>query len=402
MRLSTIIFIFIISAGLISVCFAQETAGSPQPQQAAPKTSEVNEANVPAFPYIAQITDDNVNIRSGPGTNYYICGKLGKTDAVRVVGSQFSWSCIVPPVGSFSWISKQYVSVDPNDPNKGVVDGEAVRVYAGAEGLKPIHSTTLQLKLNRGDKVVVMSREEGDYYKIVPPSGAYLWISTQYIRPLESIVKVHPVAPGKTEPAATSPVTAPVSAPTVTTPGSVETEKLQEYYALKKRFEDERAKPAEQQNYAELKKAFADIAGNKDAGKAARYAEFAIKQIESCEMALATKKEVPQQDAKLQQIKEQIDKAYAARLAEAPDMGRFAVIGLLKTSNIYGPAAEIKRYRITDDNGKIICYAVPTDAAAKTDLSGFVGKKVGLVGTIEANPQTQGAVVRFTEIAEVK
>ena len=172
MRLSTIIFIFIISAGLISVCFAQETAGSPQPQQAAPKTSEVNEANVPAFPYIAQITDDNVNIRSGPGTNYYICGKLGKTDAVRVVGSQFSWSCIVPPVGSFSWISKQYVSVDPNDPNKGVVDGEAVRVYAGAEGLKPIHSTTLQLKLNRGDKVVVMSREEGDYSKIVPPSGA--------------------------------------------------------------------------------------------------------------------------------------------------------------------------------------------------------------------------------------
>jgi hypothetical protein len=193
-----------------------------------------------------------------------------------------------------------------------------------------------------------------------------------------------------------------VSAPTVTTPGSVETEKLQEYYALKKRFEDERAKPAEQQNYAELKKAFADIAGNKDAGKAARYAEFTIKQIESCEMALATKKEVPQQDAKLQQIKEQIDKAYAARLAEAPDMGRFAVIGLLKTSNIYGPAAAIKRYRITDDKGKIICYAVPTDAAAKTDLSGFVGKRVGLVGTIEANPQAQGAVVRFTEVAEVK
>jgi hypothetical protein len=78
------------------------------------------------------------------------------------------------------------------------------------------------------------------------------------------------------------------------------------------------------------------------------------------------------------------------------------VIGLLKTSNIYGPAAEIKRYRITDEKGKIICYAVPTDAAAKMELSGFVGKKVGLVGTIEANPQAQGAVVRFTEVAEVK
>jgi uncharacterized protein YgiM (DUF1202 family) len=403
MRPSTIILIFIVSAYLISAGFAQESDGSP-PQVAS--ASDANQTNVPAFPYVAQITDDNVNIRSGPGTNYYLCGKLNKTDAVRVVGSQFSWSCIVPPVGSFSWISKQYVNVDANDPNKGVVDGDAVRVYAGAEGLKPIHSTTLQLKLNRGDKVLLLSREEGDYYKIAPPAGAYLWISTQYIRPLESIVKVHPVGPAKTESVATAPVTIPASpnAPpaTIIAGGSIEAEKLKEYYALKKQFEDERAKPAEQQNYADLKKALADIAGNKDVGKAARYAEFTVKQIESCEMALATKKEVPLQDAKLQQIKEQIDKAYAARLAEAPDMGRFAVIGLLKTSNIYGPAAELKRYRITDDKGKAICYAVPTDAAAKMDLSGFVGKKVGLVGTIEANPQTQGAVVRFTEIAEVK
>lgn len=396
MRPSTTILIFVILTSLTSACFSQETAGSPQGASAP----GAGEANTPAFPYVAQITDDNVNIRSGPGTNYYSCSKLNKADAVRVVGSQFSWSCIVPPVGNFSWISKQYVTIDPNDPNKGVVDGDAVRVYAGAEDLKPIRSTTLQLKLNRGDKVVLLGREEGDYYKISPPAGAYLWVSTQYIRPIESIVKVRPS--GTPAAAVTAPGSPNAPPATIAAGGLTEAENLQEYYALKKRFEDERAKPAEQQNYAELKKALAEITGNKAAGKAGRYAEFTIRQIESCEMAIATKKEVPQQDAKLQQIKEQIDKAYAARLMEAPDMGRFAVIGLLKTSNIYGPAAEIKRYRITDDKGKIICYAVPTDAAAKMDLSGFVGKKVGLVGTIEANPQTQGAVVRFTEIAEVK
>ena len=53
---------------------------------------------VRAYPYLAEITGDNVNIRSGPGTNYYRCGKLGAGDRVKVVGSQFSWSRIVPPI----------------------------------------------------------------------------------------------------------------------------------------------------------------------------------------------------------------------------------------------------------------------------------------------------------------
>ena len=71
----------------------------------------------PSFPYIAEITDDNVNIRSGPGTNYYHCGKLNSSDRVTVVASKYSWSHIIPPEGSFSWISKQYVSIDLDTPH---------------------------------------------------------------------------------------------------------------------------------------------------------------------------------------------------------------------------------------------------------------------------------------------
>ena len=62
------------------------------------------------------------------------------------------------------------------------------------------------------------------------------------------------------------------------------------------------------------------------------------------------------------------------------------------------------RYRITDETDKTVCYAVPGESAAKmskAELDGFVGHKVGLVGTIEPHPPTAGALVQFTEIVKL-
>jgi uncharacterized protein YgiM (DUF1202 family) len=397
------LFILICLAGLVAVSFAQEAAAPPE--KPAPAGTE---KTVPSFPHVAEITGDDVNIRSGPGTNYYRCGKLNKADRVKVVGSQFSWSRIVPPAGSFSWISKQYVSIDANNPTVGIVTGSAVRIYAGSEELKPIHSTTVQLKFNRGDKVKLMGEEKGDYYKIAAPAGTYLWVSTQYTKPLGPVSKFPPIVKRpKPKPKAETPAAAPAKAPVkvpVRAPvkSPREAKKLKEYYALTKQIQIEQAKPMAKQNYSTIKKALAKIAGNKEAGRAARYSEFTIKQIERFELALAIAKEVPLQNSRLQQIQEGIDKARTARLAEVPDMGKFAVIGQFQTSHIYGPDVPIKHYRILDDSGKTVCYALPSGSASQTNLSRFAGREVGLVGTIEPHQETAGALVRFTEIVELK
>ena len=376
---------------LASASFAQEAATLPEKPVSAGQAGET----VPSFPYIAEITDDNVNIRSGPGTNYYRCGKLNKADRVKVVGSQFSWSRIVPPPGSFSWISKQYVSIAPDNPAIGVVTGDAVRVYAGSEFLKPIHSTTVQLKFNRDDKVKLMGEEEGDYYKIAPPAGTYLWVSTRYTKPLGPVGEVPLIVEPKTEPKPDIPVVVPTNIP-------LEAKKLKEYHALQKQIEAERAKSMAEQNYAAVKKMLLKIANNKEAGKAARYSEFAVKQIERYELALAVDKEVRLQDSQLQQIRQRIEKARVTKLAQVPELGRFAVIGWFQTSNIYGPEEELKHYRIIDDSGKTACYALPRGLALKMDLSKLVGRKVGLVGTIEPHPETAGALVRFAEIVDLQ
>jgi uncharacterized protein YgiM (DUF1202 family) len=359
------------------------------------KPALIGDANTPgvpaAFPYLAEIVGDDVNMRSGPGTNYYACAKLYRGDKVKVAGSQSGWSRIVAPAGSYSWISMRCIGVSLNNPAEGLITGDGVCVYAGSDDVLPMHSTSEQATLKRGDKVKLLGQEKDDYYKIVPPEGACLWVSTQYIKPLAPDEKTLPptvadsnaVAPAKT---------------------SVEAEKLNEYYTIQKQVEAERAKPAAQQNYTTMKEALKAIAANKGAGKAARYAEFTIKQIERYELALTVAKEVQLQTEKLQQTSDQIDKTRAAKLAEIKDLGRFAVIGQFQSSAVYGSEAGAPgtRYRIIDKSGKIMCYAVAAGQTAKTDLSKLIGKKVGLVGTIEPPSPTAVALVRFTEIVELK
>ena len=393
---------------VILVVFASSTIslGAAAPTVKKPETT----AAVPTFPYTAEITDDDAPVRSGPGTNYYICGKLKKTNKVNVVGSQFSWSRIVPPAGSFSWISNRYVSIDPDNSSIGIVTAAGIRVYAGSEYKEPIHSETLQLKLNRGDEVRFVGSQKGDYYKIAPPEGAYLWVSTKYTKPIAApkpivtpkVVKPTPtttdIKPTPTPTPTPKPKPKPVVKTIVPTTVAGESENLKLYYELKKQIETERAKPTDQQNFDDIKKALDTIANNKDAGKAARYAEVAVRQIKGFELALVINKEVELQNEELKKIYGKIDSARATKLAQMKALGKFAVIGTIQTSSIFGTDTELTQYRITDDSSKTICYAQPIGPAAKKDLSSLAGSKVGLIGKIEPFPQISGAIVRFTDI----
>jgi len=379
------LFAIVILICLVSVGFAQE---------AATTTSGPDEAETPAFPYMAEITGDDLYVRSGPGTNFYYCGKLNKGDKVKVVGKQFSWARVVPPAGSFSWISMQYVSIDPDNSTVGSVTGDRVRVYAGSDFRKPLHSMYLQGKLDKGDKVKLLGEQMDNYYKIAPLSFSYLWVSANFTKPLKTIVVVAPTV----EPTIVEPTTEPNETPKEVVPEPVSPETmLEKYLALKEQVEAERAKPMDQQNYADIKEALIKIAEDKTAGKAARYAEFVLNQIKDFELVLEVAKAVRLQNEQLQKIRERIDKARATRLAEFEDLGRFAVIGQLQPFTTYGPG----HYRIIDKSGKTICYALPGGRVSQMQLSKLIDCKVGLLGTVEPHRQTASALVRFTEIAEL-
>lgn len=386
MRSYVSLSILIIVAALVSVGFAQQTPAASGGSQKVDATS---------FPYTAEITGDDVYVRSGPGTNFYRCGKLNAGDKVKVVDKQFSWSRIIPPAGSFSWISMQYVSISPGDSTVGIVTGDNVRVYAGSDFVKPLYSTSLQGKLSKGEKVKLLGEQLDDYYKIAPPPFAYLWVSTDFTKPVpEPVVTPTPTKPvAKVEPNQPAEANAPAEVNEAT---AVPKTPLEKYRELKEKVDAERAKPADQQNYTDLKKALLEIVNDKEAGNAARYAQFVLGQIQGYELALAVTKEIQLQNQQLQQVTDKIEKAKEARLAEVKDMGKFAVIGIFQTYQTYGPG----NYRIVDDEGKMVCYALPAGPAAQMDLSSYIGQKVGLVGTIEPHLPTKMALVRFTEIVK--
>lgn len=383
------LFVVVVAASLVSVGFSQGAATGPVEGAAGP------EIETPPFPYDALITADDVYIRSGPGMNFYHCGKFKKGDRVKVVARQFSWSRIVPPTGSFSWIAMQYVKIDSANTSAGVVTGDNVRVYAGSDFVKPLYSTTLQDKLNTGDKVKLLGEQMDGYYKIAPPPAAYLWVSTNFTTPAPPPAVAPTQATPTVEPSAKT-----TEEPNTAVPAAIITPEsaLEKYRTLKGQVEAERAKPADQQDYTSLKKALTEIVKDPGAGKAARYAEFVLRQVEGYELALNVGETVRLQNEQLQKVQAGIDKARATRLAQIEDVGRFAVSGEFQTYETFGPG----NYRIVDESGKMVCYALPSESAAQMDLSGLVGRKVGLVGTIEPYKPIAGAMVRFTEIVELK
>ncbi len=149
------------------------------PNEAAAAKTTVSES------YVAEVTGNDVHIRSGQGTNFYECGKLYAGDRVQVVKSEQGWSCIVPPPGCFSWISMQYVSINPQNPTMGTLTGDNVGVYTGSDTQEAKYSTSKQVTLHRGQTVKLLGEEKDEYYKIAPPQGAYLWVSSQFLQQVD-------------------------------------------------------------------------------------------------------------------------------------------------------------------------------------------------------------------------
>ena len=66
---------------------------------------------LPGRPVIGQgeVTTNDLYVRSGPSLNHYTIAKLNAGDRVNIVGESGDWVEILPPPGTFSLISADYV-----------------------------------------------------------------------------------------------------------------------------------------------------------------------------------------------------------------------------------------------------------------------------------------------------
>jgi uncharacterized protein YraI len=360
------------------------------PEQAA----EVNQAQ---FPYVGEITGTELNIRSGPGMNYYGCGKISSPAKVVVVGQKFSWSQILPPPGSFSWIFKQYVQTDVNKPGVGVVSGDNVRVYAGADDRDPMVSDSVQLTINKGLKVRIMGAAVGDYYKIVPPEGASLWTSSQYIKFIRKADGIDAKVP-KSGIEANSLGAKPG---VVMEQVDANSRQLEQYYTIVKQFDDEKKKPLAEQDYSKIRAGLEALVADSNSGKAADYAKYILRDVARCELAKESAGTVENQKAELQKQLVEIDKTHQEKVKSLTNNSKFAIIGIFKPSAVY-ENRPTKRFLITDANNIPICYAEPANtpnAPADANYAEYIGKQVGLVGEITDDSLSSSALIKFSEIS---
>lgn len=391
---------------------APTTAAAPAATTPAPTTvaTPAPEVNVPkytgTFPYVGEITAADLNVRSGAGTNFYSCGKIGNPTRVIVVDQKDSWSQILPPPGNFSWIFKQYVTVDVNKSDVGIVNSDNVRVYAGSDERDAMVSDSQQITLNKQAKVRLIGQPVGDYYKISPPEGATLWLNSQYIKFVRKADEIDMKIPKQQEQSLTASTTDGEKEKQVTTPKpkanldqvDPNSRYLEKYYALAKQLEEEKAKPMADQNYAEIRAGFEALANDKSAGKAAQYSEYTLKSVTRFELAKKASESIDSDKSNLQKQLDDIEKERQAKKDKLPKTTHYAITGIFKPSALYHDRPDIKRYLIMDDKNVPVSYAAPAGQADGMELSQFFGKRVGLVGIITNDATTNFPLVKFTNI----
>ncbi|HWA98887.1 MAG TPA: SH3 domain-containing protein, partial [Pirellulales bacterium] len=138
-----------------------------------------------SFPYRAYIASDDVNVRSGPGDNYYPVMKLARGDVVEVYRHDpGGWYAIRPPAGSFSWVSGEFLK--PGAGGKATVIGDRVvaRVGSSFSDIRDV----IQVRLDRGEEIEVLEAKRiatgpaaQTWYKIAPPPGEFRWVSGKFV-----------------------------------------------------------------------------------------------------------------------------------------------------------------------------------------------------------------------------
>ena len=398
------------------------------------------------YPFIAEVIGTGVYVRSGNSTADYSCTKLDSPDKVTVVTEEFGWAKILPPEGCYSWIYKASVKIDPDNPSIGIVEGENVLVWAGSDNIEASRSSGLQACLNKNpdsmdddDIVDILPNqpETGEYYRIKPPVGAYLWISATYLKYVAPLNFEEPIVvpsePETQDDTAALPPSNEQKRPKFTnlgdqpqqeqTEGQVdeeqtdtaqpkeepepkinikETQYLQQCHELSARIDEELKKALSEQNYASIKEALMEIKQQADAGKSALYAQFLMERIGRYELAKSVTEELQKQDQQLEKAREKIARAHQAQLDQIPEEAEYLYIGTLKPSHVYTAKTGQKRYLLTDSSGKILCYVVAASPQIDSQLEQKVNTVIGINGSVVSNQKSLVALVAVTDLASVQ
>ncbi len=125
------------------------------------------------FPFLAEIIDDDINVRAGQNTNFEKLCQMDKGDEVIVYEESFNWYRIQLPQRCPAYIIEKYV--ERVDNVKGKITGSHVNIRATANA----ESSWIGM-IAKDEEVKILSKKDG-WYKVVPDRHMFGWIAGQFV-----------------------------------------------------------------------------------------------------------------------------------------------------------------------------------------------------------------------------
>jgi uncharacterized protein YgiM (DUF1202 family) len=354
------------------------------------------------FQFSGVVNSPDVYVRSGPGEAWYATQKLPQGTQVTVVGIKFDWLKIVPPDGSFCYVSKLFVD---RTGDIGRVTRSDINVRAGSD-LNAMKTTVLG-QLILGDQVKILG-EQDEYYKIAPPAGTYVYVNKQFINPVHAVAAT-PAASLLPDDAQASDTTQPSTAIVTQTPATTQPAAEAaapapspadvaeaQFIALETEFNAASAKPLEDQPDADLAKRYEALSKNdalppSDQQTAGfRYAVLKVRLDAQARLADVKKMEevAAQRDKMLQAEQQELQK----RL-DASQVTLYAAVGQIQASSLQFGSQTL--YRLTDPaTGRTMIYVRGDD----TDAVKLMGQFVGVRGDTSVDEKLNVKVIDCTLI----
>lgn len=128
-----------------------------------------------AYPFVGEITGDNVSLRAGFNENYLKLKRLEPGEKVVVLGEQAGWYQVLVPSTFTGWVSRQFIQLE--EDGHGAISGNRV-------SLRPSASTKhLPVGyVNTGDKLWVVDAQE-EWVQVVAPSQMPAWVHARFVKP---------------------------------------------------------------------------------------------------------------------------------------------------------------------------------------------------------------------------
>ena len=389
--------------------------------------------------YLGQIIGERVRVRSGPAEVYYPTAMLDKDQQVLVLEVQRGWARIEPTPQCFSWISKKYVNlqgtaavvegdqntktmtavdvsevesqnetapavvIDATDDLVGkealwaVVTGNNVRVRAGSIKVPPANADSVQMKLGRGSRVLVIGQRD-DYYKIACPKGAAFYISADFVK------KIGPATTAAAEKLRNQ-VSTQVADGVVGKPGEAGllTKEQSSYRELAKALAQERSKPISQQDFSTIRQDIEKLNQQTKSPAIKASTDTLLRQLARSETSLNLWEKSQEQDQKLQVTLANIESKIKQLSAENEPAGKTAsdlvIKGEITKSAVFTAENQNRRFLILDESGNINCYAI--SGSASLDLNQWAGKTVAMMGQMHYDSFSKTRVLTVTHIVEL-